>query len=761
MDGTSWLKVEKLTERNASAARRDCHFFAHTSPIEGGDWQPLEQHLLGVAERAAEFADAFGAREWGYLAGLWHDLGKYSDAFQEYLRRAADPDVHGSDGAPKTDHSTAGAQLAARRLGGLGHLVAFPIAGHHSGLLDAIGASACLERRLAKDVEDWESNAPARVLEGSDPQLPHFVRRALGERRRFSIAFFVRMLFSCLVDADFLDTGAFMDPRRERNRPGWPDDILERMEASLDEHLAAFGPPANDVDRQRSEVLDACVRAAPRPPGFFSLTVPTGGGKTLSSLAFALSHARTHGLRRVVYVAPFTSIIEQNADVFRAAMGGLDGTLPDPIIEHHSNLDPERETTWSRLAAENWDAPLIVTTAVQFYESLFANRTSRCRKLHNLARSVVILDEAQCLPVDYLEPCLRALEELCQTYGTSVVLCSATQPAIHRSEKFPIGVELSPDREIVDDPPALFSELKRVTIRREGVVTDEELVRGLEDHERVLCIVNTRRHARALFELLQEREASFHLSANMCPEHRSDTLAEINHALAERMPCRVVSTQVVEAGVDIDFPVVYRALAGVDSIAQAAGRCNRNGTLTAGETVVFESEHQSSERFLADTAGSARQVLALHQDPLSLEAVGHYFRLYYWEQEDRWDSRNILDRFQLDPSPEFPFLFGFASAARDFHLIEDRGVTVFIPWGKIGQSLCDDLRQAWAGAHRGLLRKLQRYTVQVPWHVWKEHGEAAFEMTHDHYPVLSFPEDHYSEHVGLRLNSGVSDHFIV
>jgi CRISPR-associated endonuclease/helicase Cas3 len=308
------------------------------------------------------------------------------------------------------------------------------------------------------------------------------------------------------------------------------------------------------------------------------------------------------------------------------------------VLEHHSNLDPENETIANRLAAENWDAPLIVTTSVQFYESLFANRTSRCRKLHRLAESVIILDEAQTLPVDFLKPCLRALQELTTNYGATIVLCTATQPAVEQREGFSIGLEKP--MEIIPNPVALHAHLERVRTEDIGGLSDEQLCRRILNELKVLCIVNTKPHARRLFEAIGESDGHFHLSGNMCPAHRSETLKRIRECLAKRRICRVASTQVIEAGVDVDFPVVYRALAGLDSIAQAAGRCNRNGRLpNLGRTYIFRSEHTESERFFADTAQCAGQILCLYDNPLDLRAVEHYFKLYYWDQSARWDQK--------------------------------------------------------------------------------------------------------------------------
>lgn len=611
-----------------------------------------------------------------------------------------------------------------------------------------------MEDRLKKKVEPWD-NAPDGLRRQDTPEVPSFLREALGRRDHFSVAFFVRMLFSCLVDSDFLDTEEFMDRRKAQTRPKWPEGALDQMRMALKRHLEQLSSDATKVDRERARVLEACLQAAERSPGLFSLTVPTGGGKTLSSLAFALRHAQRYNLRRVIYIAPFTSIIEQNADVFRKVFSPLvDAGLPDPVVEHHSSLDPDEETTASRMASENWDAPLVVSTGVQFYESLFANRASQCRKLHNLSRSVIILDEAQAVPVDFLEPCLRALDELCRNYGVTVVLCTATQPAVHQRAGFPIGLELSADREIIPDPKDLHLSLKRVDVEEAGLLGDEELAAGMLDEHQVLCIVNTRAHCQRVAEILGDRDGHVHLSALMCPAHRSEKLKQVHARLEDGRACRLVSTRLIEAGVDIDFPVVYRSMAGLDSIAQAAGRCNRNGKMSVGRTIVFESEHASTERFLADTAASARQVLSMHSDPLSPEAVEQYFRLYYWDQGDRWDAESILSEFRLDQNPDLPFLFGFASAARRFRLIKEPGRPVIIPWGEEGVRLCEQLRDCWEGhVSVELRRKLQRYTVQIPERVWTAHANRALELVHGHYPILVSPKVHYSDRTGLRLTS--------
>jgi CRISPR-associated endonuclease/helicase Cas3 len=703
------------------------------------DWEPLIEHLVRVAEGqapwltgAAGFAATFGAGECGRLLGLWHDLGKYSTAFQEYLRASTGVEgVHRGEVSGRVDHSTAGAQHAAR-LGPVGRLLAYAIAGHHSGLPDAedeAGGSSGLRARLEKSIEPYDA-APRDILDLPPPTLPRL--RSDGDRRRyaFTVAFFARMLFSCLVDADYLATEWFLDPERSRRRPvdaPGPTELLAR----LDVHLRGKERPDDDteVNRRRREVLSACRAKAALPPGFFSLNVPTGGGKTLSSLAFALTHAAAHGLRRVVYAIPFTSIIEQAAKVFRKALGDLGGF----VLEHHSNLepdDPARQTDRSRLAAENFDAPLVVTTNVQLFESLFADRPSRCRKLHRLAKSVIVLDEAQSLPPRLLAPTLAALEELVRNYGSTVLLCTATLPAIERRDNFPIG--LQDVRPIIEDPIALHAAMRRTRVEAAGMLSPQELAERLRAEPQVLCIVNSRRHAADLFRALDDAEA-LHLSASMCAAHRSTVIADIRSRLARGEPCRVVSTQVIEAGVDVDFPAVYRAAAGLDSIAQAAGRCNREGKLAdaqgrprLGHVVVFEYDTKTykTDAIIARGADHYRQVAPDHAaDLLSPAAIEAYFRLHYWRQggdDGRgWDrgteGRSVLDCFALDSKTGLHAQFRVASRA--YRLIDDAQTPILVPYGDQGKSLIRELEAMpelpeprWL---RDFDRKCQRYVVGV------------------------------------------------
>ncbi|QEH32074.1 DEAD/DEAH box helicase [Aquisphaera giovannonii] len=707
--------------------------YAHSLPDRPSeDWHSLEDHLLGTARLAEGFASAFGAGEWGRLAGLWHDLGKYSEAFQGYLRSVSEPDAtgHKSDLAGRVIHSTAGAQHAVNR-GLVGRLLAFAIAGHHAGLPDAEAGESGLSMRL-QEVPEPIDRAPTRLLEHPLPPPPRLCVIGDGPRRAFALAFFTRMVFSCLVDADFLDTEAFFSPRRAGLRPDGTvscSDLLGRLGKALEEkqRLAADTP----VNRRRREVLAACLEKASLGPGFFSLDVPTGGGKTLSSLAFALSHATQHGLRRVVYAIPFTSIIEQTANVFREALGDLGGQ----VLEHHSNLEPDdpvRQTDRSRLAAENFDSPLVVTTNVQLFESLFASRTSRCRKLHRLARNVIILDEAQTLPPQLLAPTLAALEELVANYGATVVLCTATQPAVTRHDGFPIG--LDGVRPIIDDPARLHASLGRTSVTLLGATSNDDLIGRLRAERQALCIVNSRRHASDLFRRLDD-PAALHLSASMCAAHRSEVVAEIRRRLlpAVNEPCRVISTQVIEAGVDVDFPACFRAAAGLDSIAQAAGRCNREGLLSApdgspslGRVFVFDYDRKEypTASLIEQAAQCFREVAPDHQlGLLAPPATKAYFRLRYWQQGGQdgrgWDrgdgGQSVMGCFAPDRKTLLHAQFRTAVSA--YRLIDDAQTPILVPFGDRGRELIRELEmmpeQPEPERLRAFDRNAQRYVVGV------------------------------------------------
>jgi len=680
-------------------------YFAHsTEDPNKGDWQPLDRHLDEVARRCGEFTSRFGAEPWGKVCGLLHDLGKFSQEFQARL-----------EGGRRVDHATAGARKVVEVFKpGFGRLLAYAIAGHHSGLPDGGVDGGARRDTLSGRLDPVKINVPEirdfqSVLDAVPAELP----QPSISRNGFSCAFFIRMLFSSLVDADFLDTEAWLTRDRAGLRGGYP--TVPELLKQLDQHLDTICCSDTPVNQRRAEVLAKCREAAGLKPGIFSLTVPTGGGKTLSSLAFALRHAELYGLERVVYAIPYTSIIEQNAAVFRNALGELG---PAAVLEHHSNYQPlledeEDETSPAlrmRLAAENWDAPVVVTTNVQLFESLFASRGSRCRKLHNLVRSVVILDEAQMLPTALLQPCLSALRELAANYGATVVLCTATQPALHRAHYLPCGFAESEVREIVPNHQELYEALRRVDVAHVGGLSDEEVVRRVSVRRQALCIVNTRAHARKLFEALGPDDGHFHLSALLCPAHRAEKLSVIRERLAAGEPCRVISTQLVEAGVDVDFPVVLRAAAGIDSVAQAAGRCNREGKLPQhGDVTVFDPECGLPPSYFRRTADVGALTVRAFSDLLSPDAVRHYFtHLYSFEGADGLDTKGILRRLEENArSLSFPF----REIAEDFRVIDSDMDSLIIAYDERARNLIRELRHTDFPA--GTARKLQRYTVQI------------------------------------------------
>lgn len=710
---------------SASAERfpdlSDPRLFAHS--IEGvaeSEWEPLARHLGEVAGLAGAMGAAFGWGGVAELAGRWHDLGKASAEFQHYLRasRVAGERHRGPD------HSSAGARALRDALPfPLGGLLAAAIAGHHAGLADG----ADLRRRL-----DAALPGAARPPSLAELKLPAKYRW-LSAPRGFSHSFLTRMIFSCLADADFLATEAFYAHARGEEVERGGGATLEALRARLEAHLAGLhSPAAPEVNALRARVLAEARRRSALPPGLFTLTVPTGGGKTLASLAFALDHACRHGVRRVVYVIPFTSIVEQTADVFRAALG----TSAD-VLEHHSGFDWEHGLPAAdpgadpgardalaklRRAAENWDVPIVVTTAVQFYESLFAHRTARCRKLHNLAGSVIVLDEAQTLPLPVLRPCLAALRELAANYRASVVLCTATQPALRVQDGFEGGLDIGAERELAPDPPALYRALRRVRVEvRPGKVADAELAARFAGQPQMLAIVGSRAHAQALFAAIREQPGAAHLSTLMCARHRREVLAMARARLAAGEPVRIVSTSLIEAGVDISFPEVWRAVSGLDSIAQAAGRCNRNGLLAEGRVVVFEPAEARVPHALEQFWQATREVLRHHAgDLLAPEAITAYFQALYAQRET--GNPTALDATPVEDQPGvLPALarhaksgdFPFRTIGEAFRLIDQEMPPVLVPYGDEAKGLLAALTAAERPTGR-LMRALQPYVVTIP-----------------------------------------------
>lgn len=767
--------------------------YAHTK--EGADeneWQLLEEHLRSVANRAASFAASFGYENWGYALGILHDAGKVSPAFQRRLRGSGE----------RVDHSTPGAWEALFRyrseLGDVnGRLLAFALVGHHGGIPNGVrGERTPLKSRLDKEgisdivreFEEYAANVGISIPSGKSLEPIPFEKLALCGKRNtamtrgiFSTSVLDRMLFSCLVDSDYLDTEHFVTPDVSAARDGIHRDDMATLSQKLDMHMESLQSSAapSRVNSMRAAVLEDCRSAAKWAPGIYTLTVPTGGGKTLASLSFALRHAAANNMDRVIYAIPFTSIVEQNAQVFRSVLGD------DNVLEHHSNydfdaVDNDERRLAERLAVQNWDAPLVVTTNVQLLESLFSNKPSKCRKLHNIANSIIVLDEAQMLPDNLLKVSLAMLEELAADFNVTVVLCTATQPALEGL--WPFGA--SP-REIASHQDKLLSVFgHRARFVIEGGTKEGDLVDTLASRQQALCIVGTKKKARVIYEDVVNRVCEnelcdedklgvFHLSANMTPLHRTKILTEVRRRLSAGERCVVISTQLIEAGVDVDFPVVYREMAGIDSLIQAAGRCNREGRLSEGVVHVFEISDEvdlglSSKRldgsWLGQMKDIARCVIDAHGKALDPSMSKEFFENRYGAATEKGlDVEGLYSEMTSESLIADKPIFGtlnFEDYANKYRIIEDTSTPVFVPWGKKGMELLDELCK---GCSRGIpasafVSRLQRSSVGVAqWHL-TELKRSGIVDTKTYAPinVLSLEYDcrqTYSDAVGL-LDSG-------
>lgn len=728
--------------------------YAHSLSDQSRErWEPLytgtgEGHLERVALLAGQFAEKFGAREWGTLAGLWHDLGKFSPEFQAYLKGKH----------ARVEHSGLGAALARSRKSRFTIPLSFAIAGHHVGLANAQSNSVAeelgggslptplLERLQANEasLRRFESQIPLALRDLNVPDVPQLLLgRVSGDLDR-ALEFWTRILFSALVDADRLATAAFyntLNPSITHEELEYDSlcTLSDRLDANLTKLSDPAGALSTPMNQLRAEVLAACRDAAEMPSGCFSMTVPTGGGKTLSAMSFALRHALRHNHGRVIVVIPYTSIIEQNAKIYRDALGSQN------VLEHHSNLDESKLAEEDsecevrrRLAAENWDAPVVVTTSVQFFESLLSNHPSRCRKLHNIARSTVILDEVQTLQPRFLETVLDVLRELTRSYSCSIVLSTATPPAlVKRREDQHYGLENV--TEIIRNASELANRARRVHVnwQVEESIPYDSLAQRLVYHQQVLAIVHRRRDARVLAQAvkqLQPRDEVYHLSALMCPAHRIRVLQQIKDALSPDTTCRVIATQLVEAGVDLDFHVVYRAVSGLDSLAQAAGRCDREGNLTAenggkpgGELIVFRAPTEPPRGVLHRAMETTLALLRLRGDldvfdPATCE---DYFQKLYAKHD--LDDRSIQrDRESFD----------FATVAAKFRMIDSATHPIVVPYDDAMERV-EEFRR---NPSRNTQRSLQPYLVQInPSQRAALETCGAIETLHDRVDVLTQP----------------------
>ena len=648
--------------------------------------QSCEEHLAGTMEFAYNFGKKIGFQDWTALIAQLHDVGKYSLKFQQYIRYKSGYD-EGCQQLCKTDHSSAGAIISRKMYPQFFLPIAHCIAGHHSGLLNH--ASLC--DRLEKNIDE-EIPLPLTTINLTRPQNVNSK----------NLHHWFRMLYSCLVDADYLDTERFMNSTSYRLRKNSTNMVA--IKEKLDSYLSNLSNLASDtlLNNTRNKIQDECKNAAKLEEGIYSLTVPTGGGKTLSSMVWAVNHAIYHAKERIIVAIPYTSIIVQTAEIFRKIFG--EGN----VLEHHSNFEG---TGNQKLAAENWDAPIVVTTNVQLFESLFSNKSSKCRKLHNLCDSVLILDEVQMLPTTLLEPILDSLKALCKLFKTSILFTTASQPSyighIGSSKIRFEGIEKI--HEIVDDISMLSKNLRRasITIRQEEQ-RYEDIAKEIQLQEKILCIVNTRKEAKAIYEYMPNDGSTIHLSRMMCSAHIIETIDKIKKHLKSKseVPLRVIATQLIEAGVDIDFPIVYRSIAGLDSILQAAGRCNREGLLNKlGQVIVFKGEERTPQGLISKGKYALEELLASEPmiDLLSPLAMKKYFSLLY-SKINTFDEARIKELLCQSTSMQFE------DAAKAFKMIDDDNHPIVVHWGK-GSEYINKLKRH--GLDRDLSRKLQKYSVSV------------------------------------------------
>jgi CRISPR-associated endonuclease/helicase Cas3 len=710
-------------------------YYAH-SENQQDELHLLIDHLLGTAKLAGKFASKFNAKDIGYYTGLWHDLGKFSPEFQTYLLDQA--------ATRGPDHSSAGAIFALKFL----EILAFPIAGHHTGLVDLQD----LKQRLKNKGKDARVNRSNEIAQAIVDRLTPSVTlsKCLPSQiisRNASLEFFIRMVFSCLVDADYSDTERHFDYNTSILR-GTEDTISYLHELFTESYLkmtrAAEPSHLNSV---RSEIYETCLLAAENKPGIFRLTVPTGGGKTLASMAFALHHAVLYNLDRVIVAIPYTSIIEQTASVYKDIFGS------NRVLEHHSaiSFDSEDSKSTIRLAADNWDARIIVTTTVQLFESIFSNRPAKCRKIHNLARSIIILDEVQTLPLHLLVPILDVIQELVDNYETTVVLCTATQPALGRG---PFLKGLNGIRDIIPCSKKYFVDLQRVDYFIPACTEKwswDRVADEMRQYHQCMVVVNTKKDALSLLSAMGDRKV-LHLSTLMCGAHRRRALDEVRRRLQGGLPCQLVSTQVVEAGVDLDFPVVMRAIGPLDRIVQAAGRCNREGkladvegNLVNGQVIIFEPEEGSLPRGAYRSATDEARIIIssaksdLH-DPDLYEK--YFYKLYQDVETDAKDIQKLRDtklnfeqiaqKFEMIDSPTVPALVNYIPDERTVNRIKDQ-----LKFGQVSRELVQEMQPYLVNIYQDQVDRLMRDGLI------QQLAEGLYEWTGIYDPVYGIAEGNY------------------
>ena len=697
--------------------------------------QSNEEHQQGVAKMAETFAAEFCLGDCGRIMGLLHDKGKEQKEWQKYIQGVTGYNTEYVSVKSGPNHAYVGACIAEKQYPLLSPFIAQPIAGHHRGLYDHCDYVEVIKAGIPDDV----------TIDTSVPiPFPRF-----SKLKEYDYHNLVRMLFSCLVDADSLDTESFMTPEQATLRGSHitMEELLSKLESYL--HKLKAKAIVSEVNTIRNFVQEQCIKESQGAKGFYSLTVPTGGGKTLSSVLWALHHAVKNQQRRIIIAIPYTSIIVQTASILKGILG------EDNVLEHHSNVDPEsienpelRERM--QLATENWDYPIIVTTNVQLFESLFSNKRSACRKLHNIVNSVIILDEVQTLPLGFYKPIVQTLDSLNRLFGVSVLFTTASQPIltgqIESSDPSASFDALTSVHEIIPEEACLHDKLRRVKMDFfDAPSTYDEIVSELVKHQRVLCIVNTRKDAKEIYDRLPKDGLCLHLSRMMCPAHVASTIQRIKDVLKEdnNKPIRVIATQLIEAGVDIDFPVVYRQESGLDSVLQAAGRCNREGKQSICTTYVFSlaKEHSLPTGYMTQT-NNARLGMGPDHDWFSPEAMNSYFKQLH-SRVANFDVRQI-GTLLYKPECEFE------EAAQKFSLIDDQSISVIINWGdslSLYQQLISD------GPSYSLMKKLAQYSVGVrarDFEKLKDQGvvEEPFENI---YAITD--SRFYSEDTGLLINN--------
>lgn len=654
--------------------------------------QTNQEHCRNVAELARGFADEFGMGDFGYVMGMLHDKGKEKREFQEYIQDVNDIPGHKHWTQEGKAHAYVGGLVAKDILSQIYPLIGNPIMGHHRGLYDYTDLEEEEQKQIPEEIKVIQKGTYSI-------SFPSWFCPSVMKPKDFH--HIERVLFSCLVDADYLDTERFMQPEQAALRGNKAK--MEVLLQKLDAYLSQFGEPTTEVNKIRNEVQQYCLAESKGPSGFYSLTVPTGGGKTLSSLVWALNHAIHNGKKRVIIAIPYTSIIVQTAAILRNIFG------EENVLEHHSNIETENERL--KLATENWDYPIIVTTNVQLFESMMASHSSHCRKLHNICNSIIILDEVQTLPTDFLQPIIDALDTYQRIFGVSVLFTTASQPVLvgnHRGTNPSVVLQgLKSIKEIIPSGANLHERLRRVTLDIDDTPrTYDEVAERLAKHDRVLCVVNTRRDAKEIFDRLPKEGICIHLSRMMCPAHLSEKIKEMKEAIAnvQNKIVRVVSTQLIEAGVDIDFPVVYRQEAGLDSILQAAGRCNREGKLPICTTHVFSlsAEHPLPRGFITQ-CNNARLNIGKNHDWFSPEAMTSYFQQLY-SRIQSFDKKDM--KYYLYNMRELMY----ETAAKEFKLIDDSTISVIVNW-KDSLSLVEKLKAE--GPSYTLMKRLSQYSVNL------------------------------------------------